>query len=84
MVDAIQPGSSAGQRDDLNHHVVLGRGFDLRRKGDRSELEDADDRRAVTLGHDRRLAAAAAVAGGGVEHKLLAMLELLEMVSSFR
>ena len=85
MVDAIQPGLECVRASATTSiiDVVLGRrGFDLARaKAIDPSLEDADDSpgAVVTLrGHDRRLAAAAAVADGGVlEHKLLAMLEPL-------
>ena len=84
-VDAIQPGLECVRASATTSivDVVLGRrGFDLARaKAIDPSLEDADDSpgAVVTLrGHDRRLAAAAAVADGGVlEHKLLAMLEPL-------
>ena len=90
-VDAIQPGLEcvrAGATTSFVDVVLGRRGFDLARaKAIDPSLEDADDSpgAVVTLrGHDRRLAAAATVADGGVlEHKLLAMLEPLEVVSSF-
>ena len=83
-VDAIHPGLEcvrAGATTSIVDVVLGRRGFSLARAKAIDPSFDADDPpgAVVTLrGHDRRLAAAAAVADGGVlEHKLLAMLEPL-------